>query len=107
MDNPTLQNIAKKVGESWPELALYLGLDVDECQAIEAAFPTVKEQAGQMLANWRQGFTGDNPVEYLARALIEMEQDEIATELGTSRKNKSVESKASVRDYNTLLWSLV
>ena len=76
--------VAKGVDKSWPELALYLHLTLEACQTIQAAFPTPNVRAGQMLANWRRDFTGDNPVEYLARALIEMGREDLAGQLGKS-----------------------
>ncbi|XP_022093512.1 uncharacterized protein LOC110980814 [Acanthaster planci] len=85
LDDATLQTIAKSVGKSWPKLALYLLFNLEECQAIKTAFSTPKEQAGQMLANWRRNFTGDNPVEYLSRALMTMDQNNLARGLAPQK----------------------
>ncbi|XP_038049765.1 uncharacterized protein LOC119723274 [Patiria miniata] len=87
LETPTLQKVAKSVDEEWPQLALYLSFDVEQCQHIQAAFPTTKEQAGQMIAAWRQSFTGDNPVEYLATALIAIGRDDLARELAPHQKH--------------------
>ena len=76
-----IKRVASKLGGSWPELALYLSFDIEECQAIKGAFPRNREQAGQMLAHWRKKFSGDNPVEYLTRALMAMDLD-LTQEIG-------------------------
>ncbi|XP_038055864.1 uncharacterized protein LOC119727862 [Patiria miniata] len=82
LENPTLQKVAESVGNKWRNLAHYLSFDVEQCRNIQAAFATTREQAGQMIAAWRQSFTGDNPVQFLATALIAIGHDDLARELG-------------------------
>ncbi|XP_071798092.1 uncharacterized protein [Asterias amurensis] len=87
LDNETILRVAQKqkVQESWPELALYLGFNIEDCQNIQKSFPRRREQARQMLAHWRVKFNGANPLETLAKALQAVDI-EVANELGTLQR---------------------
>ncbi|XP_071799034.1 uncharacterized protein [Asterias amurensis] len=85
LDNETIKKVAQKVGTSWPELALYLGFDIEDCLNIQKCFPRKGEQARQMLANWRLKFNGANPLETLSKALQAVNV-ELANELGTLQR---------------------
>ena len=82
LETHILRKVASTLDESWLELAPYLGFDVDECEQIQDKLEEPIAQAEEMLVLWRDQFPGDNPVEYLARALITIEQRKLARELG-------------------------
>ncbi|XP_038073102.1 uncharacterized protein LOC119741428 [Patiria miniata] len=55
LNDKFLGSIADALDEEWPLLAIELGFDWDECEAIIEAYKgQVKEQAEYMLAAWRQ-----------------------------------------------------
>ena len=81
-DDDFLQNMAIALGNSWTQLALYLGFDDAESRNIKCKIHTEHAQAVHMLQAWRSRHTGYNKLKDFTRALKMIGRYDLLCEIG-------------------------
>ena len=81
-DDDFLQNMAIALGNSWPQLAVYLGFDDVESRDIKCRNHTECTQAAHMLQTWRSRYTGYNKIKVLTRALKIIRRYDLLRKIG-------------------------